>query len=156
MGLHHPFGHLKHKLWLKEGPKVKLASWLSTTKSWESTRFPCVKVVCDIPLKSSRRGLQLCFRPHPKITKVLTLTILRLSLGSLGTKNHLDVGFVDRHRIYYKGEGDGFPQVRVMVSFVSLNCPWFVLAPKVLQVYINHLMLVVCRSVWVVDGFHHS
>jgi len=25
MGLHDPFGHLKHKLWLKERPKVKLA-----------------------------------------------------------------------------------------------------------------------------------
>jgi hypothetical protein len=27
LGLHDPFGHLKHKLWLKEGPKVKLAVW---------------------------------------------------------------------------------------------------------------------------------
>jgi len=25
MGLHDPFGHLKHKLWPKEGPGVKLA-----------------------------------------------------------------------------------------------------------------------------------
>jgi hypothetical protein len=25
MGLHDPFGYLKHKLWPKEGPKVKLA-----------------------------------------------------------------------------------------------------------------------------------
>jgi hypothetical protein len=24
MGLHDPFGHLKHKLWSKEGPGVKL------------------------------------------------------------------------------------------------------------------------------------
>jgi hypothetical protein len=24
MGLHDPFGHFKHKLWPKEGPKVKL------------------------------------------------------------------------------------------------------------------------------------
>jgi predicted nucleic acid-binding Zn finger protein len=25
MGSHHLFGHLKHKLWPKEGPRVKLA-----------------------------------------------------------------------------------------------------------------------------------
>jgi hypothetical protein len=24
-GLHEPFGHFKHKLWQKEGPRVKLA-----------------------------------------------------------------------------------------------------------------------------------
>jgi len=34
-----------------------------------------------------------------------------LPLGSLGTKCHLDVGLVERHKIYYKGEGDGFPQI---------------------------------------------
>ncbi len=27
------------------------------------------------------------------------------------------------HKIYYKGEGGGFPQVWVVVSFVSLNLP---------------------------------
>jgi len=29
--------------------------------------------------------------------------ILRLPLGSLGTKCHLDVGLVERHKVYYKG-----------------------------------------------------
>ncbi len=42
MGSHDPFGHLKHKLWPKEGLGVKLAVWLPTTKSWELTRFLCV------------------------------------------------------------------------------------------------------------------
>jgi hypothetical protein len=64
MGSHCPFGHLKHKLWPKEGPEVKLTVWLPTTKSRESTQFLCVQMVYDIPLKSSRRGLQLCFRPY--------------------------------------------------------------------------------------------
>jgi hypothetical protein len=59
MGLHHPFGHLKHKLWPKEGP-----IWLLTTKRQVLTKLPCVKVACDILLESSRRGLQLYFRPH--------------------------------------------------------------------------------------------
>jgi hypothetical protein len=43
MGLHDPFGHLKHKLWPKERLRVKLAVWLLTIKSQESTRFPCVQ-----------------------------------------------------------------------------------------------------------------
>ncbi len=41
--------------------------------------------------------------------EVLTLTISKLPLGSPKTKSHLDVGLVERHRVYYKGEGDGFP-----------------------------------------------
>jgi hypothetical protein len=28
-----------------------------------------------------------------------------------------------RHRVYYKGEGDGFPQVRAVVSLVSPSLP---------------------------------
>jgi hypothetical protein len=30
-------------------------------------------------------------------------------LGVQGQKVHLDVGTVDKHRVYYKGEGGGFP-----------------------------------------------
>jgi hypothetical protein len=52
--------------------------------------------------------------------------------GVLGEKSHLDVGPVERSRVYYKGEGGGFPQVRAMVSLVCPCCPWLVLAPKVL------------------------
>jgi len=32
MASHEPFGHLQQKLWSKEGPRVKLAIWLPTTK----------------------------------------------------------------------------------------------------------------------------
>jgi len=67
-----------------------------------------------------------------KVARVLTLAILGLPLGSHGTKSHLDVSLVERRRVYYKGEGDGFPQVRAVVSLVNSNCPWLVLAPKVL------------------------
>jgi hypothetical protein len=60
-------------------------------------------------------------------------------LGVPGKKNHLDVGSVTRHRIYYKGEGGGFPQVRAVVSLVCPCCPWLVLAPKVLQLSLTTL-----------------
>jgi len=40
----------------------------------------------------------------PKVTGVLTLAISGLPFGSPGTKCHLDVGLVERHKVYYKGK----------------------------------------------------
>jgi hypothetical protein len=65
MASHEPFGHLQPKLWAKEGPGVKLAMWLPTTKSRESTRSRCALGDCNTALESSRRELQHCFKPHP-------------------------------------------------------------------------------------------
>jgi hypothetical protein len=65
MASHWPFGHLQPKLWAKEGPGVKLAIWLPTTKSRESTRSRCAMGECDTELERSRRGLQVWFRPRP-------------------------------------------------------------------------------------------
>jgi hypothetical protein len=45
----------------------------------------------------------------PKVARIPTLGISRLPFGSPGTKCHLDVGFMERHKVYYKGEGGGFP-----------------------------------------------
>jgi len=90
-------------------------------------------------------GLQSCKSPN---------------LGDFGTptwesrdkKSHLDVGPVERCRVYYKGEGGGFPQVRTVVSLMCPCCPWLVLAPKVLQLRTNHLVWVLCRPVWVSEA----
>ncbi len=65
MASHEPFGHLQPKLWAKEGPGVKLAVWLPTTKSQESTQFRRLQEECYTALESSRRELQYCFRLHP-------------------------------------------------------------------------------------------
>jgi hypothetical protein len=73
-------------------------------------------------------------------------------LGSPGTKSHLDVGPMERCKVYYKGEGGGFPQVRAVVSLVCPCCPWFVLASKVLQLHTNHFMWLLCRLVWVSEA----
>jgi hypothetical protein len=50
------------------------------------------------------------------------LVVLGLLLGS-PTKSHSSVGATERHIEYYMGEGGGFPRVRAMVSFVSLELP---------------------------------
>jgi hypothetical protein len=142
MVLHDPFEHLKYKLWPKERSGVKLPIWLLTTKSQESTQFPCVQVECDISLESSWQGLQRFFKPHlnprfahkimgPQSRRSPNFGNFGFPFENLGTKCHLDVGFVERHRVYYKGEVGGFPQVQAVVSLMSPSCPWLILAPKV-------------------------
>jgi len=64
MGSHCSFGHLRHKLWPKERSRVKLSIWLPTKKSQKSTQFTWLQKACNIPLKNSRRELQLCFKSH--------------------------------------------------------------------------------------------
>ncbi len=77
---------------------------------------------------------------------VLALVILGLPFGSLGTKSHLDEGAVERCRVYYMGEGDGFPQIRAVVSLVSPRSP--VVRPNTkVQLCTNHFVLVLCRFV---------
>jgi hypothetical protein len=109
---HWPFGHLQPKLWAKEGPGVKLAIWLSTTKSQESMHCRHLIRVCDMALKSSRRGLQLWFRPRRDPTLqsgVMTVqssgspvgTISGLHFGRPGNLCHLDVAFMASCREYY-------------------------------------------------------
>jgi hypothetical protein len=41
-----------------------------------------------------------------------------LQLGSPGKKCHFDVGAVERRRVYFMGEGAGFPRVRAVVCLV--------------------------------------
>jgi hypothetical protein len=53
---------------------------------------------------------------------------------SPGRKSHSDVGATERCRVYYMGEGGGFPQVRAVVSQVNpkllVACPNTKGAPK--------------------------
>jgi len=160
MGSHCSFKHLKHKLWPKEGPRVKLPIWLPTRKSRESTRFICLKTTCNIPLESSRRELQLCLRPNFNqrfFRKVMGLQNRRspncrdfgIPTQESRERKAPDVSSVASHKVYYKGEGGGFPQVRAVVNLVCPCCSWLVLAPRVLQLCINHFVWVVCRLVWV-------
>jgi hypothetical protein len=81
-----------------------------------------------------------------KVAGVPSMKISRLPLGNPEIKSHLDVALVERRKVYYKGEGGGFPQVRAVVNLVCPSCPWLILAPKVLQLCTNHFVLVLCRS----------
>jgi hypothetical protein len=87
-----------------------------------------------------------------KVARVPTWAISGFPLGSLETKNHLDVSSVASHEVYYKGEGGGFPQVRAVLNLVCPCCPWFILSLKVLQLRTYHLVWVLCRPVWVSEA----
>jgi len=134
MASHDPFGHLQLKLWAKEGPGVKLAVWLLTTKSLESTSSRHLQKECDMALESSLGELQLWFRPHSNQRSKpgdmssqspvsLTQDSLGFLLGSPGKKCHSDVALTEQRREYYMGEGGGFPQVWAVVSQVSPSSP---------------------------------
>ncbi len=58
-----------------------------------------------------------------KVPKVQTGIVSRLLFGSPRTKSHSDVGAAEKHRVYYMGEGDGFPQVQAVMSEVSPELP---------------------------------
>jgi len=79
-----------------------------------------------------------------KVAGVLNGVILKVPKE----KSHFYVGSVASHRVYYKGEGGGFPQVRAVVSLMCPCCPWLILTPKVLQLCTNPFVWVVCRLVW--------
>jgi hypothetical protein len=49
--------------------------------------------------------------------------ILGFPLGSFGTKSHLDVALMESYKIYYMGEGGGFPRIQAVVSLVSPELP---------------------------------
>jgi hypothetical protein len=56
-----------------------------------------------------------------KVARVLVMRISGFPLGSPGTKSHLNVVPVESYKVYYKGEGGGFPQVLAVVSLMSLR-----------------------------------
>jgi hypothetical protein len=56
------------------------------------------------------------------------------SRGSPKTKCHLDVGLVERHKVYYKGEGGAFSQVQAMVSLVNPKLPMAHLSTNSVQI----------------------
>jgi hypothetical protein len=77
----------------------------------------------------------------PRVARVLTLGISGLPPGNLGTKWHLGASPVAKHIIYYKGEGDGFPQVWAMMNLMSTCLPVVHPCTKVLQLCINQLVV---------------
>jgi hypothetical protein len=80
----------------------------------------------------------------PKVVRVLVVGILKLPLRSSRTKWHLGASHVAKHKVYYKREGDGFPQFRPWWILWVRVCSWLILTPKVLQLCTNQLVVWFC------------
>jgi len=87
-----------------------------------------------------------------KVAGVPFGAISGVPVGSPEKNSHLDVASVESCRVYYKGEGGGFPQVWAVVSLVCPCCQWLVPTPSVLQLCTNHFVWVMCRPVWMSEA----
>jgi len=158
MGLYNPFGYLKHKLWLKKGLGVNWQFDSRPLKVWNRPnllawrwhaiyRWKILDNGYNFALNlTSIRGL------HRKLwTSKFGVPILRIS-GLLTWESQdkmtLGIGLVARHKEDYKGEGDGFPQVRVVMSLMSL-C--LLVHQKCSNYALTNLLFGLCRPVWIID-----
>jgi hypothetical protein len=58
---------------------------------------------------------------------------------------------VAKHREYYKGEGGGFPQVRIVVNLVSPCLSDSSVHQKCSNYALTNLLFGLCRSMWVIE-----
>jgi hypothetical protein len=132
MGSHDPFAYFKHKLWSKEGLKVKFDSQPLKVKNlpdlftcrWRATyRWKAIDKGYNFALSlTSIKSL------HKKLwaSKVARIPISKiLGLPTWESRDKMTFGCtaVARHKEYYNGEGGGLPQVRFVVSLLSLCLP---------------------------------
>jgi hypothetical protein len=141
MDSHEPFGHLQPKLWAKEELRVKLAVWLPTTKSWESTSFQRLQMECDGAFESFQGELQLWFKLHSN--RRLEPWVMSVQSSGIPTRDSFRTqtweyqekepfGCGSRrvtHRILYGGRWWLPPNLGRGESSVS-KCPWLVPTPK--------------------------
>jgi len=124
-------GKLLERTCLKWACMTHLNTWNTNTKSQKSPWFPYVQVTSTYHWKALNEGYNFSLNLAsigglhtklwaPKVVGVPTLRILGLPVGNPETKWHLGANHVTKHKVYYKGEGCGFPQVRVVVSLVNL------------------------------------
>jgi len=76
---------------------------------------------------------------------------LKLPLGSFGTKWHLGVGPIARHREYYNGKVLASPKFGLWWILWVHVCPWLVRATKCPNYALSNLLFGLYRSMWVID-----
>jgi hypothetical protein len=160
MALHWSFGHLQPKLWAKQRAGVKLAVWLPTTKSWESTRSRRALGECDTALESSRRGLQVWLRPRPG-RRSGREAMMSQSPGSPKPRQFQDSTLgvpgksAIRMQVRQRGTENTIGRMVVAppkpgpwcVMWVGVS-PWFVPTPNACRMSFNQLVLVLDAGSW--------
>jgi hypothetical protein len=137
----------------KRRAEIKLVVWLLTTKNRESFYFLACRWHATYRWKAldkgynffsefiSIRGLHTKLWAS-KVAEVLILRISGLSLGNPETKWCLAAGPMAKHRVYYKGEGDGFPPCSGRGEFCEFVLLVASPCTKMLQLRTNQLCLV--------------
>jgi hypothetical protein len=160
MASHWSFRHLQLKLWAKEGSGVKLAVWLLTTKSRESTFSRHPNLECNMALESSWRELQVWFRPHPdqRLGREARMSQSPRSpkLGQFWDST-LGVPGKNAIRVQVRRSGRENTIGRMVmtppepgpwcVTWVRVS-PWLILTPKACRMSSNQLMLVLDAGSW--------
>jgi hypothetical protein len=168
MGSHDPFGHFKHKLWPKEGPRVELPIWLLTTKSWESLRLTCVQVACNIPMESSWQGIQLCLRPNlnrRSACKIMGLQSCRSpNFGNFETPT-LESQDKMTFECWSHGQAQSIlqggrwwfsPSSVCDESCESIFARGLSMHQKRSNYALTNLLFGLCKSAWIIDACHSS
>jgi hypothetical protein len=157
MASHWSFGHLQPKLWAKEKPGVKLAVWLSTTKSQESTYSWRALRECDMALENSLWGLQVCFRPCPGGAR--SYEVPKSQESKLGQFRDSTLGVPRKKAIrmplpWVNAENTIGSMVMASlepgpwcVMWVQVS-PWLVLTPNACRMRSNQLVLVLDAGSW--------
>jgi hypothetical protein len=89
---------------------------------------------------------------RPKVTGAPTFAIL----GVPGQKTIWMWALWVATKYTRRGKGVASPKFGPWWILWVRICPWLVLTPKVFQLCTNHLVLVLCRSMWIVDVCHFS
>jgi hypothetical protein len=153
MGSHDPFGHLKYKLWPKKGRESNWKFDSRALKVGDRPDFVACRWRATYHWKALNKGYNFALDLisigglheklwGPKVAGVSTLTISGLQFGSFGTKCHLDVGLMERHKVYYiRGKVATYPKFGLWWVLWVRVCPWFVLASKVFKLCTNQLVV---------------
>jgi hypothetical protein len=148
MSSHYPFAYLKHKLWPKEGPKIKFAKILTKVTTFLQSAFQ----------------LEVCTQSYgpPKSWESQFKEFQDSNLGVTGQNDIWVLVLWPSIKNTIRGKVVASPKSRlwwvlwVCVCMWVHGCPWLICAPKVLQLYINQLVdwfvqvhvsnLLVCHS----------
>jgi hypothetical protein len=152
MGSHDPFGHLKYKLWPKEGLGVELAIWLPTIKSRElpdsfrasGVQHTIGKLLTRVTtLLWTSSQLEVCRKNYgpPKLRESQVWEFRASHLGVLGKIAiwMMVPWLVTKYTI--KGKVVASPMSRLRWILWVRICLWLVLTPKVLKLCTNQLVV---------------
>jgi hypothetical protein len=158
MGSHYSFGHLKHKLWPKEGPGVELPGvrqFDSRPLNVENRPLPEVRIGSAIRCwkisTKATTSVQTSLRSERAVgsyelpksrdsTRDNFGTISGLQLGSPGNLCHLDVAPEMWRRVYYREYGGGILPSPGCGESCGPKCPWLVPTPKGPKMNSNHFV----------------